>query len=201
MGRRSKDFLLLALAVVALVVAVSTFRHKPASTTASPAGATAAKPKQTAKAPDKEPAKGTAPGGLTSPSGATRNPFEGPGTAAAPAPVDELKEPAAAAAQAPKPPEGRSEPAPTPAVVPQPTPAKPATPAAAPGKAKASTLTLNGILAGRQTIALIRDGSQRYYVKVGDRVGDRYRVQSIAQKQVVLSGSEGKVILRMGGRQ
>jgi Tfp pilus assembly protein PilP len=62
-------------------------------------------------------------------------------------------------------------------------------------------LALYGIVAGKQAMAVIREGDQRYYVKVGDRIGDRYRVQAISQKEVVLVGSEGKVILRMGGRQ
>ena len=62
-------------------------------------------------------------------------------------------------------------------------------------------MTLNGIVAGRQAMAVIRQGEQRYYVKVGDPVGDQYRVQTISQKEVVLVGKEGKVILRMGGRQ
>jgi hypothetical protein len=80
--------------------------------------------------------------------------------------------------------------------------AAPAAPAAAKGgEAPATGLILAGIVAGRQAMAVIREGDQRYYVKAGDRIGDRYRVQSVGSKEVVLTGKEGKVILRMGGRQ
>ena len=63
------------------------------------------------------------------------------------------------------------------------------------------SLTLTGIIDGRQTVAILRQNDQRYFVKVGDFIGDGYRVQSIGNQQVVLAGQQGKVILRMGGRQ
>ena len=65
----------------------------------------------------------------------------------------------------------------------------------------ATSLTLTGIIAGRPSIACIREDGQRYYVSVGEQIGERYRVQKIGRGQVVLTGQEGRVILRMGGRQ
>jgi hypothetical protein len=49
-------------------------------------------------------------------------------------------------------------------------------------------------------VAILRQDDQRYFVKVGETVAG-YRVQSISNQQVVLAGSQGKVTLRMGGRQ
>jgi hypothetical protein len=49
-------------------------------------------------------------------------------------------------------------------------------------------------------VAILRQEDRRYFVKVGDTVGD-YRVKSIGSRQVVLANQQGKVILRMGGRQ
>jgi hypothetical protein len=65
----------------------------------------------------------------------------------------------------------------------------------------ATSLTLTGIIAGRPSIACIREDGQRYYVSVGEQIGERYRVQQIGRGQVILTGQEGRVILRMGGRQ
>jgi len=201
MGRR-KDVFLFALAVVALVVAVYTFR-KPAPSTPSKADkqtvATHAKSGAGAERGKKAQEGAAATEALPS-TGATRSPFEGPGTATA---SETGKKPAAAE----KPPSANAQQPPLPAgptpggtkPAPAPTPAQ-ASPGGKQGGAANQALTLNGILAGRQTMAVIRQGDQRYYVKAGDRV-DRYRVQSISQKEVVLVGSEGKVILRMGGRQ
>lgn len=193
MGRR-KDVLLLVLAVVALGVAFYTFRGKPASPGAAPAAATAPQPK---KEEAKKEETGGGPGlpSAALPGGGTRNPFQGPEGGAAPAGRNP--------ATAPQKPAGAPAPASQPAVNPLPVPARPlpAAPGSAKTQAPAATLALNGIVAGKQAMAVIREGDQRYYVKVGDRIGDRYRVQSISSKEVVLVGSEGKVILRMGGRQ
>jgi hypothetical protein len=204
MGRR-KDILLLVLAVVALAVAVYTFRRKPPPTAAQqPAAATAPVKSKTQVAKAGEAPKGAGPAGTGLPSsGATRNPFEGPGAGAAAAGAEAGKKPAGTSEKAP---EGKWQRAPAPAVIQPPISPNATSPGATvqgtkAGKSQPSTLTLNGIVAGKQTMAVIREGDQRYYVKVGDRVGDRYRVQTITQKEVVLVGSEGKVILRMGGRQ
>jgi hypothetical protein len=204
MGRR-KDVLLFVLAVAALVVAVYTFR-KPAPSTAPKADtAVATKTKHEKKAGEAESGKKAqevaGPTGALPATSATRSPFEGPGAAGV---TEAGKKPEATTGK-------------NPAAKPQQPPLAAAPmqggpkPTSAPGKAQASpagkqgtasgqTLTLNGVLAGRQAMAVIRQGDQRYYVRAGDRV-DRYRVQSISQKEVVLVGSEGKVILRMGGRQ
>jgi hypothetical protein len=64
-----------------------------------------------------------------------------------------------------------------------------------------SSLTLTGIVEGKPDVAILRQGDQRFFVKVGDPIGGGYRVQSIGNQQVVLAGQQGKVILRMGGRQ
>ena len=203
MGRR-KDVLLFVLAIAALVVAVYTFRRPlqgpPAKQTAATTPAKTGR--ETAKAGGEAGAqKGAGQMGTSLPAGgAMRSPFEGPGAAAG----------AAAAGKKPqatpgKTPEGAGQQTPGPSVTPLPMGPKPsplpALPGPKPASAQAQTLTLNGILAGRQAMAVIRQGEQRYYVRVGDRVADRYRVQTITQKEVVLVGSEGKVILRMGGRQ
>lgn len=196
MGRR-KDVLLLVLAVTALGVAVYTFRGKPAAPSAATPAPTALPKSQKRDAKAKENGKGGALPSASLPGGGTRNPFEGPGvTAAAPAA-------ARTAPAAPEKPSGQQTQTPAPAVNPFPVQPRPTTPAATGPKTKpaAQTLALYGIVAGKQAMAVIREGDQRYYVKAGDRIGDRYRVQTISQREVVLVGSEGKVILRMGGRQ
>jgi hypothetical protein len=64
----------------------------------------------------------------------------------------------------------------------------------------AVSLVLTGTVVGKQTLAVIRENDQRYFVGVGEQIGDRYRVKQIGRNQVVLSGPEGTVILRMGGQ-
>jgi hypothetical protein len=199
MGRR-KDVLLFLLAVIALVVAVYTFRRPARAPVANPA--TAANPatstKEVAKAGGETKTGQAADrtGTSRSAGGPTRSPFEGPGAAAVAESEAGRKPPVGAVAGLPQ--------GPAPAV--DPLPALPTLAPATAGSPKQATtpektLTLNGIVAGRQAMAVIRQGEQRYYVKVGDPVGDQYRVQTISQKEVVLVGKEGKVILRMGGRQ
>ncbi len=189
--------MLLVLAVVALGVAVYTFRGKPAAPSATTPAPTAPPKPQKKDAKGDEAGKVGALPSASLPGGGTRNPFEGPGGAAA-APGTAKTAPAA-----PVKPSGQQLPAPAPALNPFPVQPKPAVPAAAGQKTGpgTQTLALYGIVAGKQAMAVIREGDQRYYVKAGDRIGDRYRVQTISQKEVVLVGSEGKVILRMGGRQ
>ena len=110
--------------------------------------------------------------------GAQRNPFSAPGASAAVG-SDVSPEAGAEASAAPEPGMGPER--------------------AEPGGELG--LTLTGIVDGKQTVAILRQNDQRYFVKVGDLVGDGYRVQSIGRQQVVLAGQQGKVILRMGGRQ
>jgi hypothetical protein len=188
MSRRSKDVLLLVLALVALIVALYTFRRKPAPVTQ-------AKPVAAAKTEVAKPAEGEAKPAPVSPgaAGETRNPFAGPGAAGAVAlPEATAKPPAPAAAQPPV------TPAPTVTATPPVTPLPP--PTAAGVAAPEQELALAGIVAGRRNMAVIREGDKRYYASVGDRIGG-YRVQAIGEHEVVLAGREGKVILRMGGRQ
>jgi type II secretory pathway component PulC len=68
------------------------------------------------------------------------------------------------------------------------------------GESAKPSLTLTGIVRGKPDMAILRKDDQRYFVKVGETV-DGYRVQSISNQQVVLAGPQGKVTLRMGGRQ
>jgi len=175
MRSRGKDILLLAVALVALVVAVYTFRGKPRPT-APPLPA----PEQAA---DQESASATQEDSEQQPEEAVgpadRNPFSTPGAAPA-ASVTVEQGPSATE-------EGVGEE----------TAGRPAEG----GEAQASVLSLTGIVAGKPAVAIIREDGQRYFVKVGDQVGDRYRVQAIGRQEVVLAGQQGKVTLRMGGRQ
>lgn len=180
-GRR-KEIILLVLAVVALGVALLTFRGQPAAPPA-PAPET-----ETAQAPDSE--KPEAPAAeaeretpaaegeseeQAAPSegeAASRNPFSTPG--ASPAATGETQE-------------GTDEPA---------TAEQP--PAGGDGE---QALALTGIVAGTPTVAILRQGDQPYFVRVGDHVGEAYRVQAIGHQKVVLAGPGGEMVLRMGGRQ
>ncbi len=184
-GRR-KEIMLLLLAVVALGVGFYTFR-KPAP----PPAPTAARPEGTK--PGKEAAEPSAVGpqgapvgpGATTTAGEQRNPFAAPSEGAPTQPTPKTGEPAAAG-----PPPAGGEPAPTPAPSTQPAPNEPEKP----------TLTLTGVVRGRPDVAILRQDDRRYFVKVGETVGD-YRVLTILSQQVVLAGPSGKVTLRMGGRQ
>jgi hypothetical protein len=179
MRSRGKDILLLAVALVALVVAVYTFRGKPRPTVPPPPA-----PEQPA---DQETASATQEGAEQPEEAlagtADRNPFSAPGAAPA-AGITVEAGPSAAE-------EGVGEE----------TAGRPTEGAEAAGEAQASALSLTGIVAGKPAVAIIRDNGQRYFVKVGDQVGDRYRVQAIGRQEVVLAGQQGKVTLRMGGRQ
>lgn len=197
MGTRRKEILLLVLAVLMLGVAVWTFRPKPAPAPV----ATAAAPG--AAKPSEGPAAGAKPGeqggakqeGATeegaqegsAAKGAPRNPFTAPGApTASAAPSGKGAEPASGQPEA-----GAAGP---------PSAGEP-TAAAQPEGQQKSAMTLTGILSGRPTMAILRQNDQRYFVKVGDVVGDGYRVEAISSQQVVLAGQQGKLILRMGGRQ
>jgi hypothetical protein len=189
MGSRSKDILLLVLAVAALGIAIYTFRGRPAP---APQPATAvssdrgergtAKP---ATVPAEEPS-GEQTGAAAS--GGERNPFAAPGAASTPVTV-------APSTQPPGEPQG------TPGTPEAGTTAAAGQQAAVRPEPSQTGLTLTGIVAGRPTLAVIRDNGQRHFVKVGDQIGDRYRVQAIKRQEVVLASEEGQVTLRMGGRQ
>jgi hypothetical protein len=172
-GRR-KEIILLVLAVAALGIALYTFRgNKPAPAPAPVPAATAPGPAREA-APGtrgEQAATGAAQGTEGDASAAARNPFSTPG-----------------AGEAVPHGGGDSE-----TVVEPP-------PDTTPDEGGAS-LALTGIVDGKQSVAILRQDDQRFFVKVGDLVGEGYRVQSIGSQQVVLVGQQGKVILRMGGRQ
>ena len=195
-GRR-KELLLLVLAVVALGVALYTFRAKPAATPPAPAAgtpeATETGKEEAASSAGQEAQAAAAAGQTEGTAQGQRNPFATPGateTAAAPAATTKGAAAAAAGMTDTTRPAGDTEPAPGPQ------------PAAQPSGSEAEkpSLTLTGVVNGRPNVAIIRQDDRRYFVKVGDTVGD-YRVKTIANQQVVLVGAQGKVTLRMGGRQ
>ena len=60
-------------------------------------------------------------------------------------------------------------------------------------------LTLEGIVTGPPTVAVIRHEGKPYFVKVGESVADLYRVEAIrGGREVVLAGQQGTVVLRTG---
>jgi hypothetical protein len=170
-GRR-KEVLLLVLALAALGLALYTFRGKPAPT-GPPAVAEPGAPAEPA------PSEGLKVVHIGQGQ-------EGPAQAAAGSEAaDAQRNPFSAPGSAPVGPAPDS----TPADLPD-------TPEWGDG-----SLTLTGVVEGKPDVAILRQGDQRFFVKVGDPIGDGYRVQSIGNHQVVLAGPQGKVILRMGGRQ
>lgn len=182
-GRR-KEVLLLVLALVALGLALYTFRGKPASP--PPPGPPGAAERAPAPGPTGAEAPRAAQGGEQQAgpaatderagAGATqRNPFSAPGapTAGAGPPLgSDLASAGSEVESGPDMPEWAD-----------------------------SSLVLTGIVEGKSDVAILRQGDQRFFVKVGDPIGGGYRVQSIGHQQVVLAGRQGNVILRMGGRQ
>jgi len=70
-------------------------------------------------------------------------------------------------------------------------------PAAPPAEAP---LRLTGVIYGQPSMAILRKGDRRYFVRPGDPVGGRYVVQSISQRRVVLAGSQGTLSLDLTGR-
>jgi len=177
-GRR-KEILLLVLAVAALgLAAFYTFRGNkaPAPPLAQPAQQQEMADSSASVGAEQE-ATGDVEGGTSSAtaSGRQRNPFSAPGTPGT----------------APEMPPGDAEATPEGVLGEMPME----------GEVEQPSLVLTGIVDGSPTVAILRQDDQRFFVKVGDFVGDGYRVQSIARQQVVLAGHEGNVILRMGGRQ
>lgn len=195
MGNRGKEILLLVLAVVALAFAVYTFRPKQSPQAAPPAVATAQESGADALpagAPEAdEPPSATAEAGARGAGAVVRNPFAEPGSGGASGGAPPELAGGIAAAGAPS---GGGE---------ETTPAAPevATLAAGPEGTEAGSFKLTGIVAGPQPLALVRQGDQRYFLKVGDRVGDRYRVRAIRAAEVELVSEADTITLRMGGRQ
>jgi hypothetical protein len=68
---------------------------------------------------------------------------------------------------------------------------------AAPGPPAEAPLRLTGVIYGNPSIAIIRKGEQRYFVRPGDPVGSRYVVQSIEHRRVVLVGAQGLAPLQL----
>jgi len=61
-------------------------------------------------------------------------------------------------------------------------------------------LCLTGVIYGDPSMAILRKGAQRYYVRPGDPVGGRYIVRSISYRRVVLASSQGTLSLDLSGR-
>ncbi len=182
MNRQTREIGLLVIALLVLGFSLFTMLRR----SSPPAAREQPKPAVQADRQDRQAAKDKADqeqaGALAE--GEVRNPFAAPPDA-----------PAEAA------PEAVSAPPETP----QPADSKPAAEAApgaeaAPEGEKEPTISLAGIVTGQPSVAVIYQGDQRRYARVGDQVGD-YRVQSIGRQEVVLVGPTGKLILRMGGRQ
>jgi hypothetical protein len=204
---RSKEAVLLVLAVTTLVTAIFTLRGHP-----KPAATAAA---ALAPAPQQQVAMVRGGLGLADPvktmpmTNGSRNPFAAPPGA-----------PKEALEMGPTP-EGETRSRPQvpmqtvvvgPTVVPQ---ALPTFVTPAPGQQQAGPLppagvaapppsnkpSLSGIVAdssGTPT-AIIHEGDQRYFAKAGDTVAGKYRVQSISNQQVVLVADRERLILKMGG--
>jgi len=62
-------------------------------------------------------------------------------------------------------------------------------------------LRLTGIIVGqRSSLAVMRKGQTRYFARIGEKIEDGYRVASIGYGKVTLKSTEGKIIsLQLGG--
>lgn len=174
MQGRAKEILLLALAVAALGLALYTFRGKPAPSPVAgptPAAPGEAAEQEVAEAPSEEAA--TEGGADAGSAGRIRNPFSAPG-----GPEPELAEDA-----------GEGEPAGLGAVEPPPALEPPT----------ATGFKLEGIMTGPPPFAVIRYGERPYFARIGDEVVDGYHVEAIrGEREVVLSGQHGTIVLRTG---
>jgi hypothetical protein len=66
--------------------------------------------------------------------------------------------------------------------------------------APVAELRLTGIIVGRPSMAALRKGNSRFYVRVGDRIGSEFVVTSIDHNQVTLKTKEGRrTSLQLGG--
>jgi hypothetical protein len=194
MQNRGREILLLVLAVAALGVALYTFRSKSAPTAAPkpPAAAQEEGRQQVAEAPKEPPATPEAGPAGTGASGASagvnRNPFSAP---EGPPPPQGPKTGGAGAsgASAKGQPQGAPAPEGPPGVLPS-----------GPPQPVDTGLKLVGTLSGPSPLAVIRYGDKPYYVHVGDRIADSYRVKAIgADGEVVLVGQQGTtIVLRKG---
>lgn len=57
---------------------------------------------------------------------------------------------------------------------------------------------LKGVIIGPPNLAVIYQGSRRFYVRVGEKLDSEYVVQRISADSVVLVGKDRKVILQQG---
>jgi len=142
MAQRSKEIVLLVLALAFLAVALFTIRGKREPVVPPPAPAVEEQAEATPAEPGTEPGEATGEQAAEE-AGGVRNPFALPGTSAA-APVEPAEPGASPAGQ-----------------IGEPTAAVAALPE--------GELRLTGIVAG---LAVIRDGEKRHYVRAGDRIGD-----------------------------
>lgn len=221
MANRGKEILALCLGVAALATAIYTFRSDPGARYQSPrhmARTEASRQREARKAlveskpkaPPREQILAEAKEGVL-----RRNPFSRPvgAPSAAPQPAPEGTQPSPTPAPEGAQPSPTPKPAPAPAPKPQATAATPTLPSfstqtpplgtTAMTPPVPSTPTLAGIVgdrSGYQT-AVIRIGNRRYFAKAGDKVAGQYLVQSVSDRQVVLAGLEGKLILKMGGSE
>ena len=173
MQSRRKEIILLGLALAALAVALYTFLGKPRGTaTSAPDAVVRAEEagQEVATAPEESAAPEEEPAGEVTTPDTDRNPFSAPEAPASGPPPGDAE---------------TGEPPPDPLLAEQ-----------QPLKAE---LRLVGIVTGARTLAVIRHGDTRYYVKVGDEIADGYRVEAIrGDREVVLAGSKGTIVLRTG---
>lgn len=202
MENRGREILFLCLAVTALTTAIYTLRSNPGAHYTSPrqaaqieaARSSAARGTEQAVESPKPRSKQEAEVVVTP---LHRNPFSRPvgAPSAAPAPPKP---------QQPAQPNPQTT-SPSPASLPMP-PLAVRTPPAGTAAALSSTPippSLIGIVGDRSgyRTAVIRFGDRRYFAKQGDKVAGEYQVQSVSERQVVLVGADGKLILKMGGTQ
>ena len=177
MQGRGKEILLLVLAVGALGVGLYTFRGKPAPAPGPEPTPAAPKAAGDEPAAEKAPGEGeeatSEEGADVGTAGEVRNPFSAEG---GPAPeTGEAVEGETGEAEVVQPPPGE-QPAPT-----------------------ATGFKLEGIMTGPPAFAVIRYGDRPYFVRVGDEVGDGYRVEAIrGEREVVLVSPQGAIVLRTG---
>jgi hypothetical protein len=208
MDKRRKELLFLAIGLVVLLAALYlTFKPsaRPAQATAQPQAAVAATaapstaPQPSAKIESSAGPLPMSEGGTTQ----GRNPFK-PVMAALPAaPPRTSPPPMFMPTRMTALPPISSQPVPLTLFGPgaQPTPGgvTNATPVAA-GPPPEPPLRLTGVIYGDPSVAIIRKGDKRYFVRPGDPVGNRYTVQSISHRQVVLASNQGTLSLELTGR-
>ena len=209
MANRGKEILLLCLAVTTLVTAIYTFRSDSGAKyrEKSPrlAAQTEISRQRAARGSDLRPEAiasrpPVVPRATVTP--INRNPFSRPVGAPSAAPAPEPAKPAGAGAPPAPQPAAALTPAPSPAV-PGPQAASVLPPLSVQAAPAPTAPLLTGVIGNRtgDQTAVIRVGELRYFARAGDKVAGRYLVQSVSDRQVVLAGAEGKLILKMGGSQ